>query len=424
MKAILITALALGACAAPAAYAAANDDVMARLAALEKENAAIRKENAVLRENKTLRIQNAALKSAAVPAASSAPNAKRDPYAAYAADLPMAYKVAPMEAAGQLRIWGEGGAVWSGGDVLRSNYSLTPLVGFAATSAGSFDLKPKLGWQAAAGFDYRFAGSPWHVSGQFRYGESGRVSGSAAAGGPLDPALAAVVVAPGSTVTATEAFAVGHKESHWLADGAIGYDVLGAGHNAMQIKAGLRVAEVVGKTNSLDQINVAATLAAPRNFAGAVISGFAISTTSDIETRSAFLGAGPRIGVEGSVPLAGGWALDYAGDAAVLFGRQRLTTTTVNNSAVSPAVLAIAGGGLIGGPITGATTVSDERYATVFNADLQVGVSYWLTEQVKLSASYRLDAYFNVLNQTFGTTTNQTIDRYVHGPRLGVSATF
>jgi hypothetical protein len=47
-----------------------------------------------------------------------------------------------------------------------------------------------------------------------------------------------------------------------------------------------------------------------------------------------------------------------------------------------------------------------------------------MTPNVKLSASYRLDAYFNVLNQAFSTDTKQTLDRYIHGPRLGLSATF
>jgi len=42
---------------------------------------------------------------------------------------------------------------------------------------------------------------------------------------------------------------------------------------------------------------------------------------------------------------------------------------------------------LVGGTLTSATSSSDQRLATVFNADMQVGVSYWLTRQVKVSAS-------------------------------------
>ena len=123
MKKIIVTALALGSvCVGPAAFAASNDDVMARLAVLEKENAAIRKENEALRENKKLRQQNVSLKSSS-PTSSAAPaqaaaeaGAKRDPFAAYAADLPMGYKAPPAYEPGRFRVWGEGGAVFSGGD--------------------------------------------------------------------------------------------------------------------------------------------------------------------------------------------------------------------------------------------------------------------------------------------------------------------
>ncbi|WP_445486937.1 hypothetical protein [Rhodopseudomonas sp. RCAM05734] len=195
MKKSLVTVLVLGIGAAGAAHAASSDDVAARLTALEKENATIRKENAALRQNKSLREQNATLKSstAATPVVAAQPGAKRsDPFGAFAADLPLAYKARPVESAGQFRVWGEGGAIWSGGDRLASDYSLLDFSGLGVITGGvsvpgSFDLTPKLGWEAAAGFDYRFAASPWHVSGQFRYGE-GKASGFASSAATLDAA--------------------------------------------------------------------------------------------------------------------------------------------------------------------------------------------------------------------------------------------
>lgn len=46
---------------------------------------------------------------------------------------------------------------------------------------------------------------------------------------------------------------------------------------------------------------------------------------------------------------------------------------------------------------------------------------------MKISASYRFDAYFNVLN-TLDVKNDpnklQTINRYIHGPRLAVAAQF
>src|SRR3982074_235654 len=98
MKKVFLSVLALGSIcssAANVAHAAQNDDVLARIEALEKENAAIRKENAALRENKTLRQQNTGLKS--LPASEArtvtppSPTKRSDPFGAYAADLPVAY---------------------------------------------------------------------------------------------------------------------------------------------------------------------------------------------------------------------------------------------------------------------------------------------------------------------------------------------
>ena len=77
----------------------------------------------------------------------------------------------------------------------------------------------------------------------------------------------------------------------------------------------------------------------------------------------------------------------------------------------------------MGGGGSFVASATDQRFATVFNADIQLGISYWMTQNLKLSASYRLDAFFNVLNQTFATSS-QTSDRYIHGPRLAVTAQF
>ncbi len=52
-----------------AVYAAQDDDVLARVQSLKKENAAIKKENAALRENKALLEQKAALKPTSKPRA-------------------------------------------------------------------------------------------------------------------------------------------------------------------------------------------------------------------------------------------------------------------------------------------------------------------------------------------------------------------
>ena len=79
MKKMIFSAVVIAsglAFATASVYAAQDDDVLARVEALKKENAAIKKENAALRENKALLEQKAALRAPPRPqsrAAASAP---------------------------------------------------------------------------------------------------------------------------------------------------------------------------------------------------------------------------------------------------------------------------------------------------------------------------------------------------------------
>jgi hypothetical protein len=471
-KTILIGALAFGTLGGGVALAGQTEEIIARLDALEKENAAIRRENAALSENKSLRERNVALKSTLAkpqpgvqpvppsavqsqPEARSAPEPSRVAaekpasvsermagiFDAYAADLPLAYK-APMEAPGQLRIWGEGGAIMTGGDPVNQTYALTDfsslfsgflggvggLVG-NGTIPGTFNLTPKIGWEGATGFDYRFAGSPWHVSGQFRYGEGGKTSGTASSTGSIDPTLLALLVGAGGGVMAgvitgaggSETISTGYKETHWLADIAVGRDVAGNGANALQVKGGLRIAELVATTSTTDKSNQFFNFPPTALFGGAgpVISSIGLNRSVVTNQRNAFLGAGPRVGIEGSVPFAGKWSLDYLGDAAILFGTQKSLNSQTTTASITPAFLngLFGGGGVVNSSLT-------ERFGTVFNGDIQVGISYWVTENVKVSGSYRLDAFINVQNQDATAVTNLMPDRYTHGPRVAVTGQF
>jgi Legionella pneumophila major outer membrane protein precursor len=397
-----------------------NEDPQARIDALEKENAAFRKEIAALRENKALLKKSAPLKTSvnrAQPAQGGSMQTKGDVFSAYAADMPVAYKARPLvETRGQFRVWGEGGAIWSAGDPIRQDFSLIDFTTIPfGKSPGVFDLTPKVGWEAATGFDYRFAGSPWHVSGQFRYGDA-RNSGYASSAGN-----SALVIAPISAINGNETIKANYTETHWTADLAAGRDVLGDGSNAMQVKFGLRLSELVGKTGMSDNTTENLTFAPALLVPGfPPLSAAALNFSTLTDQRSSFLGAGPRIGIEGSVPLAAGWAFDYLGDVAALLGNQRLANTTTTMASFTPASFVVAFGPPPGGT---SITTSDQRFATVFNADIQAGVSYWVTQNVKLSASYRLDAFFGVFNQTF-TAGRQTADRYIHGPRAAVTAQF
>ncbi|WFU71017.1 Lpg1974 family pore-forming outer membrane protein [Bradyrhizobium sp. CB2312] len=402
MKKIL--ALMLGATAAVTATGAAAgelEDVNARLEQLERQNAAIRKENAALRENQRLLGENNRLKSRGTHAAveavqtsarpqqengtflavSAASRQARDPLQSYATDFPV--KAPPLAGPAQFRAWIEGGAIWSGGDPVFSNYSNNGV-------SGVFDLTPKVGWETAIGFDHHFAGSPWHISGQFRYGEGGATNGTRTTGINVGP------------VTGTETSEAASKETHWLADLAAGRDIAGSGPGALQLKGGIRIAEFVARNSDSDVQN--ATF-------GAASSTVAVWH----DRRASFIGAGPLIGLEGSIPFAGKWSFDYNGDIALLVGRQQsqLTRRTLNSFSGPPAFVSDELG-----------TGSDRLFAGVLSADIQVGVSYWLTQNLKLGAGYRLDAFVNVFNQDGSANSGFTPDRYTHGPRVTLTGQF
>ena len=482
VKKSILGALLLSTALTSGAYAGQTDDIMARLDAIEKENAAIRKENAALRENKRLHEQHSQLTSskgqaktpievqaapqqagiqpappvvaAVAPAAAAEPSNfqplrsirasvgsvfeddKKDPFASYAADLPTAYK-APMAQHGELRLWGEGGAIWTNGDPVTQNFAITDFSNalgflggglFGATRGGQFNLTPKVGWEAAAGFDYHFANSPWHASMQFRYGEGGKTSGTVTSSGSVD--LAALIALLGGnnnninsgTFGGSDTFSSTYKEAHWLADFAVGRDVFGSGRDAMQVKGGIRLAGYTDNLNSVDNNNIFATFNPGIPFLGnngPVITSFGTNTQTLTQTRDSFLGAGPKVGIEGSIPFAGNWTLDYLGDAAILFGTERTSTTTTVNTVVTPAVL----GALIGNG-NSVNTNTAQRYTSMFSGDLQVGVGYWITPQMKLAASYRADAMIHVQNTDLAGVTTFTPDRVWHGPRLTLTGKF
>lgn len=392
---------------------AGNDDA-ARIATLEQDNAKMRKELDELKAQRqllqraakpvaTASRSEAAPKSRSAVALAIASNPSGSPLDAQAADVPMPVKANPIaEAHGRFRVWAEGGATWTQGDPSRLFFDpidLSAAGGFSPNTQ-SFNLKPGLGWEAAVGFDYRFANSPWHIGGQFRYGD-GRITA------PFTKSQNLSV--PGITISGDQSIAAVGNERRWLADVTVGRDILGTGPDALQLKGGVRISEFRAATSSAETD-------------ANVITGNANFTelfNINVMQEARFLGAGPVIGFEGSAPFAGRWSFDYAGDAAVLFGSQRYTQSASEVLTVVPAGAAA--------PLIAQSLNFSQQNATVFNPDVQIGVSYWVTPQVKVTGSYRLDAYLNVvtsLSPLGDVTKLQTIDRLVHGPRLGLTAQF
>jgi hypothetical protein len=329
--------------------------------------------------------------------------------------------------------WGEGGAIWTGGDKVLQNYDIldfSSLAGLIAGRQGQFDLTPKVGWEIATGFDYKFANnSPWHVSGQFRYGEGGRTSGLASTSGSwtLASQLPGVNLGAfgGVTVTGSDVFSANYRETHWLADMAVGYEFVSAGPAtasarapaSMQVKGGFRVAEFESKFNSSDNINVAVVIPGPP--IAVIGNNITINSIRTNATRTTFLGAGPLIGIDGSIPFYGNWSFDYKSDAAILFGTQQATNTAQTTLSATPAIL-----NLLVGFGNNINTNTAERFGYVLSTDIQAGFGYWVTPNIKLAASYRLDAMINVQNQRNAAVNNLTPDRYWHGPRVSVAGKF
>jgi hypothetical protein len=160
-------------------------------------------------------------------------------------------------------------------------------------------------------------------------------------------------------------------------------------------------------------VDLCAKLTANGNF---VTTG-ATGTTGTFNTvqRSTFVGAGPRFGVQGDIPLGGQWSIDWLAGVAVLFGERSLTqnTTVAFVSSTPPVVSASAGS-------------SDT--AAVLNVDAQAGLSYWFSPTTKITASYRFDGYWRALKNVQavnGTTlTVSNVDQFYNGPMLRLTAKF
>ena len=96
-------------------------------------------------------------------------------------------------------------------------------------------------------------------------------------------------------------------EQHALADFSVGRDI-GLGLGQSQIKAGLRIAELFSKTNGSANFAVPSFYSVP----GGVFLG-ARGASINVQQQSRFTGGGPRAALEGSIPIGGGFAVDYLG---------------------------------------------------------------------------------------------------------------
>jgi hypothetical protein len=268
----------------------------------------------------------------------------------------------------------------------------------------------KWGWNGAFGFDYRID-AVWHASASFRYGQNRtRSAGSSAPVGvfgiPTSFATSAAVVKraiPG-TNSATR------NETNWEADFMVGRDI-GLGTNNPQLKVGLRVADIRGKTEGR------ATWLVPTTTSSTLPNAHSRA----YQQTNHFFGFGPRLALEGSAPVGGAWFIDYMGGIAGLYAMNRsveqtvVATTTFNSAFVAAPSICVAGCPL---------NATSDIQGWVLNTDAMLGVGYAFTPNAKLSVNYRVDAYFNAM-RTFdvnGAVVN--VNRIYHGPNVRLTLTY
>jgi hypothetical protein len=277
--------------------------------------------------------------------------------------------------------WVEGGAFNTGG----------------GGGVGVPAFKPNWGGEGAVGFDWQ-AQPLWHVLGQFRYGSASKTK-------PLNFSNAS---AGGTTVSVSGTQNL--REDHWLVDFGIGRD-FGLGNGSAMWTLGVRVADLRSKLTA--NANFTAKTFTP---SGAASVSNVTKGTFSAQEKASFVGAGPRFGVQGDIPLGGQWSIDWLAGAAVLFGERNFQVTATTT----------AGGVTI--PIAG----TDSNSAAIFNADAEAGLSYWINPNLKITASYRFDDYFKALKtlqsaQLVGSTlvlTTSNVDRSYSGPMLRLTSKF
>ena len=107
----------------------------------------------------------------------------------------------------------------------------------------------------------------------------------------------------------------------------------------------------------------------------------------------------------------------------MLFGTQSEFETNISRTTSNPALLGITNSNFSGGFSSAFT--DEKRFVTMLSGDIQAGVSYWFTPNLKLGASYRIDTLIAVKNTKSANAEGLLIpQRYWHGPRVTLTGQF
>jgi hypothetical protein len=296
----------------------------------------------------------------------------------------------PISSFHQWNFWVEGGGTWA----------LGPQPGLAGIGSTGVQIgQPGVGGEGALGFDLRID-PVWHLWGQFRF------SHNKIASRPNSPKATFLVSTDGSIFSPVAVKGTGSisgSEDHWLADFMVGRE-LNLGRGVNQVQLGFRMASISELTNGSSTFNVPVDLFFPAGHPPTAVDLNGYSQNMD------FFGIGPRVAMAGSVPITGAWWFDYDTGVAVLFGpRQYSQTVFVSGANINPCI-----GGC---PIN----LSNSNTATVFNFDVEPGISYFFTPNIKLSANYRFDGYWDAARLADASGTFVNGSRIFQGGFLRVS---
>lgn len=238
---------------------------------------------------------------------------------------------------------------WDGSDLKLPEFGSSP---FLARYGGTF----------GGAIGYRPAGSDWWYALRGRYGKSRTVSKS--------------------FYNYDDTLDTRHREEHAVVDFEVGREVgLGSlGPNStFSVKGGIRFAWFNARS-SLEETD------------------FKYSYEASLRRR--FIGAGPRLGFEGSLPFDGtDISFDFSAAGAILFGKRRSRVSAETYYYFQK--------------YGNTYTDSRSRFAIVPNVEGIAGFSWHLGPGMTFMLGYRVDAYFDVLDGAFFSRKR---DRIVHGP--------
>jgi hypothetical protein len=153
-------------------------------------------------------------------------------------------------------------------------------------------------------------------------------------------------------------------------------------------------------------------------------TAFCVTHRRDYTQNDSFFGGGPRLELDGSIPLAPRWSIDYMGGIAALYGRRTAVQTvnisqSVQTAYPTPLPAQLQPNCIAGCPVNAAFADN----AWVPNADAMIGLSYQITPNIKTTLSYRFDGYWGALKAFDSNGQVIDVNRLYQGAMLRLTMT-